>query len=72
MKKTIIGVMGGGSASVEDIQNAHRLGRLIAEAGWVLLPEFCTQLAVMRVGQKFFIPCVLSPNEFYESIHHQN
>ena len=37
MKKTIIGVMGGGSGSVEALQNAHRLGRLIAESGWVLL-----------------------------------
>lgn len=37
MKKIIIGVMGGGRVSDEDMQNACRLGRLIAESGWVLL-----------------------------------
>ncbi len=35
--KTIIGVMGGGSASEEDAEAARRLGELIAERGWVLL-----------------------------------
>jgi uncharacterized protein (TIGR00725 family) len=38
MKKTIIGVMGPGSgATEEERQHAFRLGRLIAERGWVLL-----------------------------------
>ncbi len=38
MKKTIIGVMGGGDqASPDAIQEAYRLGVLIAEQGWVLL-----------------------------------
>lgn len=37
MKKTVIGVMGGGSASNRDLQNACQLGKLIAENGWVLL-----------------------------------
>lgn len=36
-KKTMIGVMGGGTASGKDLADARRLGRLIAEAGWVLL-----------------------------------
>lgn len=33
----IIGVMGGGQASPEDADAAYRLGKLIAEQGWVLL-----------------------------------
>ncbi len=33
----IIGVMGGGSATVEEIDAAYKLGRLIAEQGWILL-----------------------------------
>lgn len=33
----IIGVMGGGSASAKDCEDAYRLGRLIATEGWVLL-----------------------------------
>lgn len=33
----IIGVMGGGSARKTDIQNAYRLGAVIATKGWVLL-----------------------------------
>ncbi len=37
MKKIIIGVMGGGSASDKNMENARQLGRLIAESGWVLL-----------------------------------
>jgi hypothetical protein len=38
MKKKIIGVMGPGSGATEqDRQTAFRLGRLIAERGWVLL-----------------------------------
>jgi uncharacterized protein (TIGR00725 family) len=38
MKKTIIGVMGGGDqAPPHAIQDAYRLGELIAEQGWVLL-----------------------------------
>ena len=38
MKKTIIGVMGGGDQAPPDaIQEAYRLGELIAEQGWVLL-----------------------------------
>lgn len=35
--RTIIGVMGGGSASESTVQSAVELGRLIAENGWVLL-----------------------------------
>ncbi len=35
--KTIVGVMGGGSASAEDTEAARRLGGLIAERGWILL-----------------------------------
>ena len=38
MKRTlIIGVMGGGEASTEDLKAAYQLGRLIAEQGWILL-----------------------------------
>ena len=37
MKKIIIGVMGGGSASDKNMENARQLGKLIAESGWVLL-----------------------------------
>ena len=38
MAKTIIGVMGpGDSATEEEINKASRLGKLIAEQGWVLL-----------------------------------
>jgi len=37
MKKIIIGVMGGGSGSIEDLNNAYELGKLIPDAGWVLL-----------------------------------
>lgn len=38
MKKTIIGIMGPGSgASSADLENADRLGRLIAQESWVLL-----------------------------------
>lgn len=33
----IIGVMGGGTASDEDINAAYRLGSLIAKQGWILL-----------------------------------
>lgn len=33
----IIGVMGGGNASVGDMEKAYRLGKLIASQGWVLL-----------------------------------
>lgn len=33
----IVGVMGGGTASPEDCRRAHRLGRLIAQKGWILL-----------------------------------
>jgi uncharacterized protein (TIGR00725 family) len=33
----IVGVMGGGSATEADIRQAYRLGRLIAENGWILL-----------------------------------
>ena len=35
--RTVIGVMGGAIASEETSANAHELGRLIAENGWVLL-----------------------------------
>ncbi len=35
--RTIIGVMGGGTASAEDAETARQLGRLIAERGWILL-----------------------------------
>jgi uncharacterized protein (TIGR00725 family) len=37
MNKTIIGVMGGGQASEQDMEVAYRLGGLIAKEGWVLL-----------------------------------
>ncbi|MEL7038353.1 MAG: TIGR00725 family protein [Cyanobacteria bacterium J06592_8] len=38
MKKTIIGVMGPGQAATPlDLENAYKLGQLIAEQGWVLL-----------------------------------
>jgi uncharacterized protein (TIGR00725 family) len=37
MRKTIIGVMGGGSAPRQAVDDAYRLGYLIAKAGWVLL-----------------------------------
>ncbi len=36
-RPVIIGVMGGGIASQEDADAAYRLGRGIAEQGWVLL-----------------------------------
>ena len=36
-RKLIIGVMGGGSASPEDLQDAYQLGSLIAAEGWILL-----------------------------------
>ena len=35
--RTVIGVMGGGTASERVLQDARRVGRLIAENGWVLL-----------------------------------
>ena len=38
MKKTIIGIMGPGSgATNSDLENAYRLGQLIARESWVLL-----------------------------------
>jgi len=37
MRQTIIGVMGGTSASPETEAHAHAIGRLIAENGWLLL-----------------------------------
>ena len=37
MRKTIVGVMGGCSASEETMKNAREMGRLIAENGWRLL-----------------------------------
>lgn len=38
MRKIIIGVMGpGANATNFDLENAYQLGKLIAEAGWVLL-----------------------------------
>ncbi|MDM9383187.1 cytochrome [Chlorogloeopsis sp. ULAP01] len=38
MRKIIIGVMGpGGKATAVDLKNAYELGKLIAQAGWVLL-----------------------------------
>jgi uncharacterized protein (TIGR00725 family) len=36
-RSLIIGVMGGGTATVEDAKAAYRLGSLIAENGWILL-----------------------------------
>ena len=33
----IVGVMGGGRATARDTEEAHKLGRLIAQNGWVLL-----------------------------------
>jgi hypothetical protein len=35
--RTVIGVMGGGTAEEAVLENARQLGRLIAENGWVLL-----------------------------------
>ncbi|MBD1927957.1 TIGR00725 family protein [Trichocoleus sp. FACHB-90] len=38
MRKIIIGVMGPGANATEtDLQNAYKLGELIAQAGWILL-----------------------------------
>ncbi len=38
MKRTIVGVMGpGGSATRRDLENARRLGALLAQQGWVVL-----------------------------------
>ncbi|MBD1904689.1 TIGR00725 family protein [Funiculus sociatus GB2-A5] len=38
MRKIIIGVMGPGANATEtDLQNAYKLGNLIAQSGWVLL-----------------------------------
>jgi uncharacterized protein (TIGR00725 family) len=38
MRKIIVGVMGpGANATAIDLENAYQLGKLIAEAGWVLL-----------------------------------
>ncbi len=36
-RATIIGVMGGGEASPENMNAAYRLGTLIAKQGWILL-----------------------------------
>ena len=36
-RQLIVGVMGGGDASADDIEAAYRLGRLIAEKRWILL-----------------------------------
>lgn len=36
-RRPIIGVMGASDAEAVDLEAAHRLGRLVAEAGWVLL-----------------------------------
>jgi uncharacterized protein (TIGR00725 family) len=36
-RSVIIGVMGGGSASKEELQSAYYLGGRIAEQGWILL-----------------------------------
>ncbi len=36
-RATIIGVMGGGEASPENMDAAYRLGTLIAKQGWILL-----------------------------------
>jgi uncharacterized protein (TIGR00725 family) len=38
MSRIIIGVMGAGDqATTEDLENAYKLGQLIAQAGWILL-----------------------------------
>jgi uncharacterized protein (TIGR00725 family) len=38
MRKTIIGVMGvGEKANSKDLENAYKLGQIIAQQGWVLL-----------------------------------
>lgn len=38
MRKIIIGVMGPGeTASTNDLQNAYKLGEIIAQQGWILL-----------------------------------
>ena len=36
-RQLIVGVMGGGNVSAEEIDAAYHLGHLIAEQGWVLL-----------------------------------
>lgn len=36
-RKPIIGVMGGGAAKPHELEDAYRLGQLIAQNGWVLL-----------------------------------
>ena len=36
-RRVVIGVMGGGKASQSDWADAHQLGGLIAQQGWVLL-----------------------------------
>ena len=36
-RPTIVGVMGGGSASAENLAAAYHLGGLIAKQGWILL-----------------------------------
>jgi uncharacterized protein (TIGR00725 family) len=38
MRKIIVGIMGpGANATAFDLENAYQLGKLIAQAGWVLL-----------------------------------
>ncbi|MBE9005346.1 TIGR00725 family protein [Fortiea sp. LEGE XX443] len=38
MRKIVIGVMGPGErATINDLQNAYKLGELIAQQGWILL-----------------------------------
>ncbi len=36
-RELIVGVMGGGAAAPRDIEDAYRLGSLIAREGWILL-----------------------------------
>ena len=37
MRRPVVGVMGGGEASSEDVAVAYEVGRLIAQNGWILL-----------------------------------
>lgn len=37
MRRRVVGIVGAGAASPESLAAAHRLGRLVAERGWVVL-----------------------------------
>lgn len=54
MRKPIIGVMGGSKANAHTTEMARRLGRLIAENGWILLNggRNCGVMAASAAGAK--------------------